>query len=334
MQLRITFLPFWLLIILTYCILVSCNNKEDTKISEEKKSSMPVASLELEIQSELGEGAYWDHQSGLFYWVDILGKKVHRYNPKTKINESFDTPSRVGTVVPKNDTVAVVALDDGIYLLNTKSKQIDLLSDIEKTYTINRFNDGKCDSLGNLWVGSMNLEESNASGKVYKITEAGQTTMMIDSVTISNGIVWTKDGKTMYYIDTPTSEIRAYDFDLETAQISNRRTAVKVPISLGFPDGMTIDEDDKLWVGMWNGNAVAQFDPVTGELLSTIAVPAHNVTACAFGGPALDKLYITTARADMTEEETAKYPLAGSIFVAEPGVKGVPTTRFGNSAKN
>ncbi|MEM7187208.1 MAG: SMP-30/gluconolactonase/LRE family protein, partial [Bacteroidota bacterium] len=157
---------------------------------------------------------------------------------------------------------------------------------------------------------------------------SGYTEKMIDSVTISNGLVWTKDAKTFYYIDTPTGVIRAYDYDPVWDTISNPRDAVTVPESLGFPDGMAIDAENKLWVGLWNGNAVARFDPETGELISKIEVPAHNVTACAFGGPNLDKLYITTASLDMTEEEKERYPLAGSIFVADPRVKGVKSTLF------
>lgn len=154
------------------------------------------------------------------------------------------------------------------------------------------------------------------------------TEKMLDSVTISNGIVWTKDKKTMYYIDTPTKHIRAFDFDAKTSMISNERIAVVVDEALGFPDGMTIDADDKLWVGLWNGNAVVRFDPVSGSLMTKIEVPAHNVTSCSFGGENLETLFITTASLDMTEEEQKKYPLAGSLFQVNPGVKGVEGNYF------
>lgn len=152
---------------------------------------------------------------------------------------------------------------------------------------------------------------------------------MLDSITISNGIVWTKDGRTMYYTDTPTGKIRAYDFDPWNATLSNERVAVEVPVELGFPDGMTIDADDMLWVALWNGNAVVRFDPKTGEILQKIEVPAHNVSSCAFGGPNLDILYITSARVDMSEAELEAFPLAGSVFEVKPGVHGVKSTFFG-----
>lgn len=153
---------------------------------------------------------------------------------------------------------------------------------------------------------------------------------MVDSVTISNGIVWTSDAKTMYYIDTPTSKIMAYDYDINTGTISNERVAVEVSLEDGYPDGMTIDSEDMLWVGLWNGNAIAHFNPKTGELISKIKVPAHNITACAFGGENLDILYITTARIDMTPEELDSLPLSGSVFKVVPGVKGVKASFFGS----
>ena len=125
----------------------------------------------------------------------------------------------------------------------------------------------------------MHLDQSAPKANLYKVAPNGQSTKMLDSVTISNGIVWTADKKTMYYIDTPTGHIRAFDFDHKNSTISNERIAVEIPESLGFGDGMTIDEEDKLWVGLWNGNAVARFDPLTGNLLEKIEVPAHNVTS-------------------------------------------------------
>ncbi len=159
----------------------------------------------------------------------------------------------------------------------------------------------------------MHLEQSEPKANLYKISKDGEATKMLDSITISNGIVWSSDKKTMYYIDTPTGNIRAYDFDMNNSTISNERIAVVVSESLGYPDGMAIDEEDMLWVGMWDGNSVARFNPQT-----------------AFGGENLDILYITTASIDMTDEEKEKFPLAGSIFKADPGVKGVKSNFFGN----
>lgn len=289
-----------------------------------------TASLEYEIPAQLGEGALWNYQTQEFYWIDIVNKQFHIYNPAKKSNKTYPMPSQIGTVVPQNENTAVVALEDGIYKVNLTDGKLARLSDVEKDNTENRFNDGKCDPNGNLWVGSMHLKQSEPKASLYKIDPTGKATKMLGNITISNGIVWTADQKTMYYIDTPTGNIRAFDYNTDNATISNERVAVKVPESLGYPDGMAIDAEDKIWVGLWNGSAVVRFDPNTGKVIQRIEVPAHNVTACAFGGENLDELYITTARVDMTEEELKKYPLAGSIFRVKPGVKGVPSPFFAN----
>lgn len=309
-------------LLLICLIMISCNDYHKIKMQ-------PIAELEFEIKAQLGEGAFWNYKTQEFYWVDIIDKKLHIYNPSAKSNKSFEMPSAVSTVVPYTKEEAIVALEDGIYKVNLNSGELSVLSDVEADKPWNRFNDGKCDPNGNLWVGSMHYEQNQKLASVYKVEESGATTKMIDSVTISNGIVWTKDAKTMYYIDTPTGQIVAYDFDKETSTISNKRVAVEVSEEEGLPDGMAIDENDMLWVGMWNGNAVAKFNPKTGKLISKIEVPAHNVTSCAFGGENLDILYITTSSLDMTDEEKEKYPNAGSIFKANPGVKGVKSSFFG-----
>ena len=287
------------------------------------------AQLEYRIIAQLGEGAFWNHQTKELYWVDIEGKQLHIYDPTTGVNRSFPTPSRPGTVVPvAGAPEALLALEDGVYTLNTETGEIALFCSIEADMPGNRFNDGKCDPAGRLWVGSMDFGTTNPTANLYRVNGDGTASKMLDSITISNGIVWSSDKQTMYYIDTPTGQIRAYDYDDATGDISNERVAVNVPDTLGHPDGMAIDEEDMLWVGMWAGNCVARFNPQTGELLSTIEVPAKNVTACAFGGPNLDTLYITTAHLGMTEEEQQAYPDAGSIFKAVPGVKGVKSAFF------
>ena len=312
-------------LLLGFLFFQSCNNSEKKNMEKQL-----LAVVEYETKSLLGEGAFWNYKTQELYWVDIEGKQLNIYNPTTKNNRSISMPSLIGTVVPYKENEAVVALVDGIYKVNLLTEEVTLLSDVEFNMPENRFNDGKCDPNGNLWVGSMHFEQSRPNASVYKVNEQGETIKMIDSVTISNGIVWTKDTKTMYYIDTPSANIMAYDFDPDTSTISNGRVAVKVSKEDGFPDGMTIDENDMLWVGMWNGNAIAHFNPKTGELIDKIKVPAHNVTSCAFGGKNLDILYITTSSLDMSEEEQKAYPLAGSIFKAKPGVKGVESCFFGN----
>lgn len=294
-----------------------------------KKAKNYKVEIAYQITSKLGEGAIWNYQTSELYWIDIEDKKLHIYNPITKINRSIEMPSRIGTVVPSMEKAkAVVAIEDGMYIVNLDTEEFTVLSDIEANMPENRFNDGKCGPNGNFWVGSMHLEQSKPNASLYKINAKGEAKQMLKNITISNGIVWSKDQKTMYYIDTPTKKIRAFDFDIKTSTISNERVVVEVDEKEGYPDGMAIDENDMLWVGLWNGNSVAQFNPKTGALVQKIKVPAHNVTSCAFGGENLDELYITTASVDMTNEEKKRYPLAGSVFKVKMAVRGVKSSFF------
>jgi sugar lactone lactonase YvrE len=172
------------------------------------------------------------------------------------------------------------------------------------------------------------LDGRKKGASLYRIDDDHSVHVMLDDVSISNGIVWTSDKKTMYYNDTPTLTVQAFDYDDRTGELSNRRVVVKIPKDSGYPDGMTIDAEDKLWVALWGGNCVARFDPLSGALLQKIAVPAPNVSSCAFGGKDLKTLYITTAREGLSEEKLKEFPLSGGLFSVEPGVMGVPANFY------
>ncbi|WP_430412112.1 SMP-30/gluconolactonase/LRE family protein [Kordia sp.] len=316
------------ILILITIILISCNSNEKQREKSVESIKINEVTVAYQTAAALGEGAIWNHETNELYWIDIEGKSLNMLDPKTKQNRSFSTASQIGTVVPKNKDEALIALVDGIYTMNLNTGQTKVFADMKEALTGCRLNDGKCDPAGRFWVGSMNWQQEKGKATLFSVQNDGSVTTKIDSVTISNGIVWTKDKKTMYYIDTPTSQIKAYDYDNATGNISNERVAVEVASDLGFPDGMTIDEEDMLWVGMWNGNAVIRFNPTTGKMLQKIEVPAHNITSCAFGGDNLETLFITSAKLDMTDEELKKYPLAGSVFKVNTGIKGVESNFF------
>lgn len=307
-------------ILILFAILTSCHKKGANvlKISNDNM----LVNLEYEYQALLGEGAYWNDLTQTFWWIDIEGRKFCIYNPLTHTNALFPLSTRPGTAVPSSTGNAIIATEDGVIDFNLEAKEYTLINPLEVENKENRLNDGKCDPAGRLWVGSMNYNTTDDTGSLYRL-DSGVSTKILSNITISNGIVWSKDGSIMYYIDTPTAKIMAYNFDVESGEISHPRVAVEVPETLGYPDGMAIDENDHLWVGMWNGNAVINFDPISGDIIQSIKVPAHNVTACAFGGSDMKTLYITTARVDMSEEELKALPLSGSIFSCVPGVKGV-----------
>ena len=286
------------------------------------------AQLVLDAQAQLGEGALWHPHTQQLYWVDIEGRQLHLYSPVSEALRSIDVRERIGTVVPYADDKVLVALQNGIHELDLASETLTLIANPLEGQDDMRFNDGKCDPAGRLWVGSMHLSVHPEVAALYCLDTDRTLRRVLDKVSISNGIIWSIDHQTMYYIDTPTGMVRAFDYDVATGNVSNPRPAVTVPEATGHPDGMTIDAEGMLWVAHWGGGSVGRYDPGSGQLLQQVKVPAPFVTSCAFGGEQLDILYITTARKDMNEEQLREFPHGGGVFAARPGVKGVAADVF------
>ncbi|QGY48127.1 SMP-30/gluconolactonase/LRE family protein [Maribellus comscasis] len=284
--------------------------------------------LVIDSRSDLGEGALWDYRTGELMWINITGKILNFYNPKTGNNKEMFTGQMIGTVVPTEAGKVLVALQNGIYMLEPETGTKSLIVDPEEDIASNRFNDGKCDPSGRFWAGTLSLNGGSGAAALYRLDSDSSVHTMVKNVSISNGIVWSNDYKKMYYIDTPTQKVMVYDYDNASGNISHPEVAVDVPSEIGSPDGMTIDADGNLWVALWGGSAVGCWNPETGKLLRKIEVPAKNVTSCAFGGDDLETLYITTARQSTTKEELEKFPHAGGVFKTNPGVKGVKAYYF------
>lgn len=320
----------WILITTaTLFALISCKNqketmKDDDVVVEEKNEVVEESAfLYVDTIANLGEGAIWNHKTREYYWIDIEKGKVFTFDPLLEQMRTIDVGQRVGTVVPTSkEGVVLIALQDGIYSLNLETEERQLMEKAPFDPTATRFNDGKCDPAGRFWVGSMALDSEPNAAALYSFN-GDSVTQKLDSISISNGICWSADKKTMYYIDTPTQTVKAFDYNNETGAIENGKVIIKIEDENAFPDGMTIDNEGKLWIALWGGSSVVRYDPDNGKLLTRIAVPAKNVTSCAFGGPNLDTLLITTASIGMNEEEKAKYARAGAVFATVPGVKGV-----------
>jgi sugar lactone lactonase YvrE len=289
---------------------------------------MNKVELVLDAQAILGEGAAWSAERKQLYWVDIQAKKVHCYNPADGSDHVIGLDQQVGTLAPRLKGGLVLAMQKGLYFLDEATGRVELIADPESGLPANRFNDGKCDPAGRFWAGTMSDEEEPNAGSLYRLDPDLRWHKMLDGITVSNGMIWSLDGKTMYYIDTPTMEVSAFDYDLATGMISNRRPVVKISQGDGFPDGMTIDREGMLWVAMWEGWQVNRYDPGSGEKLASIPVPVARVTSVAFGGERLDELYITTARLQLASDELAEQPHAGGLFRVKPGVSGFPAYSF------
>ena len=287
-----------------------------------------TAELLFDTKSVVGEGPIWDFENNILYWVDIISKELHFHDPATGSHEVRTLEAMPGTVVCRQSGGLLLALDSGFAFYDIQTEAVTPVADPESDIPANRFNEGKCDPAGRLWAGTMRMSEDKPTGSMYRLDADLSVHKMFDNITISNGICWSSDLKTMYYIDTPTMKIEAFDYDNATGAIENRRVCCHVSEEESWPDGMAIDVEGKLWVGHFFGKHVRRWDPDTGKCIDKIELPCSNVTACAFGGENLDTMYITTATADIPEEERAQQPLAGGLFVADPGVRGERSPKF------
>lgn len=286
------------------------------------------AKLLIDVRSELGESALWNHFTQELLWVDIDKGLLHSYDPALHTHRTTSFDREVSMIAIANPENLILAFADGIYNYKISNQELSIIrSNPEKDTTGNRFNDGKCDASGRLWLGTMGGTQSAA---LYCLDAQHKLKTMLTAITTSNGITWSADQQSMYYIDSDTSTVKAYNFEPETGRLSNPRVAISIPKAMGIPDGSAMDTEGMIWVALWGGYGVARWNPLNGILLATIAIPAKNVTSCAFGGEQLDQLYITTARTQNSAEELAQYPHSGGVFVAEPGVTGMQTNLFQN----
>lgn len=281
--------------------------------------------LLLDAKATLGEGPAWDARTQTLYWVDILGQRVHAW--KDGRDDYLQLDETVGCVAPRRDGGLVAALHASFWTLDGRGGQRTFLASVDEPAS-NRFNDGKCDPAGRLLAGTMDMGEKNPSGNLYSLEAGKPPRKLLDGVVISNGLAWSPDYKTFYHIDTPTRQVRAYDYDLDTGNLSRPRLAVEVPAAMGWPDGMTSDMEGKLWIALWGGARVGRWDPASGRLEAEVAVPALQSSSCVFGGPRRDILFVTSARVGMDEAALARYPLSGGLFQIQTQTEGMPAFEF------
>ena len=284
--------------------------------------------LVVDGHDQIGEGPIWDAEVNLLYWVDIMGQKVQSFDPATSRHTQLNIGHVVGTVVPRASGGLMLAVQHGFAALDLETERLTIIHDPEPNLPDNRFNDGKCDPAGRFWAGTMAFEPEGNEGSLYCMDTDLSVRKVLGNVTISNGIVWAPGHKRMYYIDSPTYVVRTYDYDVVTGQIENDSVLFKIPHDAGTPDGMAIDVHGRLWIAHYGGSMVCCWDPDTGRIVQTIDLPASLVTACAFGGPELDTLYITSRSLGLSDDQLKKEPHAGALFSTSPGCQGVETFSF------
>lgn len=290
---------------------------------------MMKASLLYKSECSLGEGAFWHEARQSFFWVDIDGKYLLEYvTPTGKVN-TWRFQYRPSFIALDTQGQFVIAFQGGIARFDLQTENLKWSVNIENEFPDQRSNDGAIDCKGRLWIGTMNVKFKGGAGSLYCIDNNLSLIKKVPGLTIPNGLTWSADNNTMYHIDSPTRTVKAYRFNSETGEISFDRIAITIPPETGSPDGMCMDEEGMLWIAHWNGFGVYRWDPIHGKLVDKIEVPVPQVSSCAFGGKNFDQLFITTARENFTPELFTKYPDSGSVYIAQPGVRGIRKNIFG-----
>ncbi|WP_020592499.1 SMP-30/gluconolactonase/LRE family protein [Kiloniella laminariae] len=291
-----------------------------------------------QVKNTLGECPLWDEQEQVLYWTDITERQVYRLVPETGVLTRWPVAVEISALALRKSAPGfITGGKEGFALIDLQTESFDLLAAPEADLPDNRMNDGKCDPRGRFWCGSIHevsdpgLRQPIAS--VYRLdpTKGPEPDKVIQKmrsgVKTSNGFAWSPDGKTLYFTDTPTLQILAFDYDLESGDLANERVFATVLPGKGRPDGATVDQEGCLWSAHFAGSCITRYAP-DGSILQVIDLPVANVTSCCFGGRDLDTLFITTACEDLSDAELLSQPLAGGLFSFKPGVAGFPMDRY------
>jgi sugar lactone lactonase YvrE len=282
------------------------------------------------VRSVLGEGPLWDPEEQCLYWVDILSHLIHRYDPASQERTSYDVGLPVGAIGLRAAGGLVLATLKGFAFWCPQDPELEYIADPEAGRSDTRFNDGAVDRRGRFWAGTMALDPKEydlAKGSLYRMDADHSVHMMIPGLTISNGIGWSPDDRTMYLTDTMRRVIYAYDFDPASGGVERRRAFVETPDGEGYPDGLTVDSEGFVWSARFAGSKIVRYDPA-GRMEREIELPVSCPTSCAFGGPDLDVLYITTSHHMLTEEDKSDQPFAGELLKLDVGIRGLSEARF------
>jgi sugar lactone lactonase YvrE len=280
---------------------------------------MPAASVEIvvNLHARLGEGPRWDHRKGLLAWVDILGGHVHLTDPDDGSTTSIRVGGDVGALALHGDEGYLLAIRNGFATL-TEAGIVDFQPVFEDHGL--RMNDGVVDPAGRFVAGSMARDGRPKMGSLYQRDVDGLVRPLFDGISISNGLAWSASGALMYYVDSGLQRVDLMDYDTASGAVSGRRQFVEVPEADGTPDGIAIDAEDCLWVALWGGGKVRRYSP-DGRIIGEVVLPVPRVSACGFGGPDLDRLFITTAAVGRGQS-VDDGGLDGALFVVDPDCRG------------
>ncbi len=308
------------------------NPSQDPGVPAPRIPSIGPVRCAQDLGCELGEGPMWSGREQALYWVDILSRRLYRWDLSDAPLQSWDFGEEISALAERaRHPGLIVALRRGFALFDPATGAAPrYLHQPEPDQPGNRFNDGRCDAAGRFWAGSMDFACQDPTGALYRYDPDGTCTLHDEGFAVTNGPAWPggQEGG-MFFNDTVQGRTYRYDFDAASGRLSNRTLWKRWSPEEGVPDGMTADAEGRLWIAHWGGSCVTCHDPATAQELARIDLPVSQVTHCAFGGPGLRTLFITSARVGLTPEQLQAQPLAGALFAAQLDVAGLPANLFG-----
>lgn len=286
-------------------------------------------SIELAVASEtlLGESPLWSSEERVLYWVDIKDPRLFRHDFATNTTRITTMPEAVGAIGLCRGSGLVAAARSGFALIDIDGALAWVFCRPRNEPPRNRFNDGKCDRAGRFWAASMDDSEAEPTGNLYRIEGLQRCTRVEGGFVIGNGLGWSPDNRVFYFTDSAARRIYAYDFAIDTGEISNRRVFAAVPEDAGFPDGLCVDADGHVWSAHWDGWRVTCYAP-DGRIARVVPMPVPRPTSCAFGGEDLGTLFVTTARVGLDAAALARSPDSGAVLAIRTGAQGLPEPYF------
>jgi len=281
----------------------------------------------LDVKASLGEGPVWSVDEQALYWVDINAPALNRFDPATGTNTAWPMPQSIGSFALRASGGFVAAMRDGFWLVSRDGRPLRRIVDAPYDPAHHRFNDGRADPQGRFWAGSMNEKRDANTACLYRLDPSLELTAMVPDIMISNGLAWTPDARTMYHSDTPARTVWAWDFDAATGAIANRRVFARFDGDKDRPDGAAVDSEGCYWSAFYGAGKVVRLSSA-GERLAEYPLGAMAPTMCAFGGPDLKTLYVTSARQRRDAEELERLPQSGGIFAMRVDVPGQPEPKF------
>jgi D-xylonolactonase len=278
-----------------------------------------------DVGAVLGEGPVWVVREQALYWVDIKGRKIFRLDAHGE-RTTWDTPIRICSLAPRKAGGFVAGTEGGFAAVDLGSDRFEILADPEPDLPGNRLNDGKLDRSGRFWAGTMDDSERSATGSLYRLDPDLAWKCFDQGYKVTNGPAFSRAGRRMYHNDSALQVTYVFDLD-EHGVPSNRRVFARYGKGEGYPDGMTVDADDCLWIAFWDGWCVRRYSP-EGNCLELIGLPVQKPTSCAFGGRDLGQLYVTSASIGLTEQERSEQPCAGGLFMLDTPYTGLEEAAF------